>query len=130
MRCEDVTLPYWDIRAPIPDVLIGFSTVEALVGCSITRRSGFGTTDAESILWTELGRWMSPLNQASDFKILLVGRLLGIECCGHFSCSRGLREPNRCAAARRTAEDVAWRRIAGQKIQQLEIDVRIHRTGA
>jgi hypothetical protein len=36
------------------------------------RQRAFGT-DTDGISWTDLGRWMSPLNQASDFNILLVG---------------------------------------------------------
>jgi hypothetical protein len=49
------------------------------------KQRAFGT-DADSISWTELGRWMSPLNQASDFNILLVGA-----ACWGFSASGTFR---------------------------------------
>ena len=48
------------------------------------KERAFGT-DTESITWTELGRWMSPLNQACDFNILLVGAACwGLSASGTF----------------------------------------------
>jgi hypothetical protein len=48
------------------------------------KERAFGT-HVDSISWKELGQWMSPLNQASDFNILLVGASCwGLSAAGTF----------------------------------------------